>query len=209
MEIIDDRQPSNTTCFLNLSCSNGNNVGFDETGGNVYQDSSVMEQDYAPHPVINVLPQEGKTSLVEKEALINDTTRETPTGLDLAVSNGSLTPSTSQSPVIGSGRESFLSQIRQFNKAKLKKLATYPESNSSDQFQSSTCESACNHTPDELQWTEDEKGSPQESVDATNLLSLLNQVLQNRARVLHDTLLSSADEFDSSDDDDDDDEWEL
>ena len=208
MEVIDDRQPSNSTCFLYSSFSNGNDVGFDKNVGNVFLDSSVIEQNYAPHPVIGIMPQEAETnsSVEKKEALINDTTRETPTGLNLAVSNGSLTASTSQSPVLGSGRESFLSQIRQFNKAKLKKLATYPEKNSSDRLQSFTSESR--HTPDEVQWTEDEKGSPQESVDATNLLSLLNQVLQNRARVLHDVTLSSADEFDSSDDDDDD-EWEL
>lgn len=48
----------------------------------------------------------------------------------------------------------------------------------------------------------------QENVDATDdLLSVLKQVMKNRARSLHDTL-SSADEGDSSDDDDND-EWEL
>lgn len=207
MEIIDDtdRQPSNTTFLLNPPISDGNDIGFDKKLENVFQDCGIMEQDCAPHPGINVMPPEEKTSLLEKEALINDTTSETLQGLDLAVSNGSLSPSTSPSPVTGSGRESFLSQIRQFNKAKLKKLATYPESNSSNQLQIMSSES--NHTPDELQWAEDGNNSPQESVDATNLLSVLNQVLQNRARVLHDTL-SSADEFDSSDDDDDN-EWEL
>ncbi|KAJ7331210.1 hypothetical protein OS493_019991 [Desmophyllum pertusum] len=174
---------------------------------NVFQDDSVMEQDYLPSPVI--MPQVENTLPVEKEALISNTINKmSAAGLTPALGNTcSTSPSStsqSQSPAPGNGRGSFLSQIRQFNKSKLKKLAICPERNTSDQLQS-------NHTPDELQWTEVRKDSciqgngAQESVDATDLLSALNRVMQNRARVLHDTL-NSTDEAGTSDDDD---EWEL
>ena len=192
MEIIDER-PSNATCnMLNSPISGGDKVGFDKNLGNVSREGSIMEDNFVPHPVIIDMPQEEKTS----EVLINETNSKTP--LEISGSG------TSQSPLPGNGRESLLSQIRQFNKTKLKKLVSHPESNSSDQLLSMS--SGRIHTPDELQETEGGKDSPQESVDAAYLLSALNQVLQNRARALHDTL-SSADEFDSSDEDDD--EWDL
>lgn len=206
MEITDERQSLNTTYLLNPAISDGNKAGFEENA-NAFQDDNihVIEQDYTPNQVIDALPQEEKTSSEEKEALINETTRETSTGLDPAVGNNDLS-STSKSPAASNGGESFLSQIRQFNKAKLKKLATC----SFERLQSISSESNC--TSDELQWKEDGKDSiqhndEQENIDATNLLSVLNRVMKNRARALHDTL-SSADEGDSSNDDDDD-EWEL
>ena len=166
-----------------------------------FQDGNITEQNYAPNPVMNAAPKEEKISSEENEALINKTTREISTALDLATGNNGLPLFTSHLPVAKNGRESFLSQIRQFNKAKLKKQATYPESNSSHQYQ---------RISDELQWKEDGKDSTQcndeqENVDATNLLSVLNRAMKNRARSLHNTL-SSADEADSNDDDD---EWEL
>ncbi|KAJ7331202.1 hypothetical protein OS493_019982 [Desmophyllum pertusum] len=164
---------------------------------NVFHDGSAMEQDYPPHPVI--MPQEENTLSVEKEALINITINEMSAGLTPALGNITSPSSTSQSqsPAPGNGRGSFLSQIRQ-------NWPYVQKENTSDELQS-------NHTPDELQWTEVRKDNciqgngAQESVDATDLLSALNRVMQNRARVLHDTL-NSTDEGDTSDDDD---EWEL
>ena len=209
MEVNNERQPLNTTYLLNPIISDGTKAGFGKDMANAFQDGDITEQDCTPTPAMNAIPQEEKTS-VEIEALISETTREISTGLDPAVGNNCCPLSTSQSPVARNGRESFLSQIRQFNKAKLKTLATCPENNSSEQLQSTSSESNC--TSDKLQWKKDEEDSrqyddEQENVDATNLLSILNQVMKKRARSLHDTL-SSADEGDSSNDDDDD-EWEL
>ena len=109
-----------------------------------------------------------------------------------------------QSPMSVDGRESFLSQIQKFNKAKLRKLPQNLKISVPDNcLQSMSDKSSC--TPEEL------KGNNgiQENLDAGSLFSALTQVMQNRARVMHDTL-SSADEFDSdSSFDDSDDEWEL
>ena len=225
MEVTNERQPLNTTYLLYPAISDGNEAGFGENMANALQDGNITGQDYTPTPAMNAIPQEEKISeekeealisgttreiLTGNEALISEITREISTGMDPALGNNSLPLSTSQSPEPRNGRESFLSQIRQFNKAKLKKQATCPESNSSERLQSISSESNC--TSDELQWGEDGKESIQdndekENVDATNLLSVLNRVMKNRARSLHDTL-SSADEGNSSNDDDDN-EWEL
>ena len=226
MEVNNERQPLNTTYLLYPAISDGNEAGFGENMASALQDGNITGQDYTPTPAMNAIPQEEKISeekeealisgttreiLTGNEALISEITREISTGMDPALGNNSLPLSTSQSPEPRNGRESFLSQIRQFNKAKLKKQATCPESNSSERLQSISSESNC--TSDELQWGEDGKESIQdndekENVDATNLLSVLHRIMKNRARSLHDTL-SSADEGDSSNDDDDDDEWEL
>jgi len=213
MEVKNERQPLNTTYLLpvNPIINDDNKAGFKENMANAFQVSNITEQNYAPNPVMNATPREEKISSEENEALINETTREMSPGLDPAAGNNSLPISTSsQLPVARTGRESFLSQIRQFNKAKLKKQASCPESNSCLQLQSISSESNC--TSDELRWGEDGKESIQynhekQNVDATNLLSVLKQVMKNRARSLHDTL-SSTDEGNSSNDDDDD-EWEL
>jgi len=240
MEVNNERQPLNTTYLLYPAISDVNEAGFEENMASALQDGNVTGQDYTPTPAMNAIPQEEKISgekeealirettreittgrevlisgtsreiSTQKEALIRGTTREISTGMDPAIGNNSLPLSTSQSPEPRNGRESFLSQIRQFNKAKLKKQATCPESNSSERLQSISSESNC--TSDELQWGEDGKeriqdNDEKENVVATNLLSVLNRVMKNRARSLHDTL-SSADEGDSSNDDDDD-EWEL
>lgn len=65
------------------------------------------------------------------------------------------------------------------------------------------------HNPEELT-SEDAKDVCQESIDSETVLSALKQVLQHRARVMHDTLTSTH-EFDSysSNDDTSDDEWDL
>ena len=226
VEVNNERQPLNTTYSLYPAISDGNEAGFEENMASALQDGNVTGQDYTPTPAMNAIPQEEKITeekeealirettreiSTQKEALISGTAREISTGMDPAIGNNTLSLSTSQSPELMNGRESFLSQIRQFNKAKLKKQATCPESNSSERLQSISSESNCT---DELQWGEYGKkriqdNDEKENVDASNLLSVLNRVMKNRARSLHNTL-SSADEGDSSnDDDDDDDEWEL
>lgn len=211
MEVKNERQPLNTTYLINPIINDDDKAGFKENMANAFQVGNITEQNYAPNPVMNATPREEKILSEENEALINETTREMSTGLDPATGNNSLPISTSsQLPVARTERESFLSQIRQFNKAKLKKQASCPESNSCLQLQSISSESNC--TSDELRWGEDGKESIQcndekQNVDATNLLSVLKRVMKNRARSLHDTL-SSTDEGNSSNDDDDD-EWEL
>lgn len=213
MEVNNERQPLNATYSLYPAISDGNEAGFEENMASALQDGNITGQDYTPTPAMNAIPQEEKISEEKEEALISGTTIEILTEKEAFISgtgNNSSPLSTSQSPEPRNGRESFLSQIRQFNKAKLKKQATCPEFNSSEWLQSISTESNC--TSDELQWGEDGKERIQdhdekENVDATNLLSVLNRVIKNRARSLHDTL-SSADEGDSSNDDDDD-EWEL
>ena len=208
MEVTDERQSSNTCIALYsldpaTGISDGNKENFEKKMADAFQLGNIIEQDYIPNPVINVMPLEQKMS-GEKGTLINESTRESDasTLLDLAVSNDDLS-STSKSPAASSGRESFLSQIRQFNKEKLKKLARC----SSEKSQGIS--SGSNYSTDELKWKEGGKDSiqyngEQENVDATNLLSVLNRAMKNRARALHDTL-SSADEGESSNDD----EWEL
>ena len=65
------------------------------------------------------------------------------------------------------------------------------------------------HNPEDLT-LEDSKVVCQESIDSETLLSALKQVLQHRARLMHDTL-TSMHEFDcySSSDDASDDDWDL
>jgi len=209
MEVMDERQSSNTTLYLldpATGISDGNKANFEKKMPDAFQHGKIIEQEYIPNPVINAMQLEQKTSSEEREPVINETTRDTSTLLDPAVGNNDLS-STIKSPAASNGGESFLSQIRQFNKEKLKKLATW----SSEKCQSIS--SGCYYTSDELKWKEGGKDSikyngKQENIDATNLLSVLNRVMKNRARALHDTL-SSADEDESSNDDDDDDEWEL
>jgi len=209
MEVTDERQSSNTTLYLldpATGISDGNKANFEKKMPDAFQHGNIIEQEYIPNPVINAMPLEQKTSSEEREPVINETTRDTLTLLDPAVGNNDLS-STSKSPAASDGGESFLSQIRQFNKEKLKKLATC----SSEKCQSIS--SGSYYTSDELKWKEGGKDSiqyngKQENIDATNLLYVLNRVMKNRARALHDTL-SSADEGESSNDDDDDDEWEL
>ena len=205
---VPQPQPLNMS-YQQQQMNDGNEASFDGNIENLPQGCSVMEQDCAPCPIL--IPEEVEMSSAEKEALIIETAREMSTTLlPAAVVSSTSLPSTSPSPVQSNGRESFLSQIRQFNKEKLKKLALHPEDNSN---QLHIISSERNHNPDDqMQRTEDEKDSPQvgntqENAGSMDLLSALNQAMKHRARVLHDTL-SSVDEGDSSDDDDDD-EWEL
>lgn len=112
--------------------------------------------------------------------------------------DGRLSAVTSQSPASVDGRETFLSQIRKFNKAKLRKLQQNPiVSAPDDRLQMSDKSSS---TPEQLKRND----GIQENLDAGSLFTALTQVIQNRARVMHDSAVQcSADEFDS------DDEWEL
>ena len=180
MEVTDERQSSNTSLhFLDPATCSSDGDG---------DDSMLLEE---------------KTSSEEKERSINETTRDTSTLSDSAVGNNDSSPK-SKLPATRNGGETFLSQIRKFNKENLKKLATC----SSEKCQSISSGSNC--TLDELKWKECGKDSiqyndEQENIDATNLLSVLNRAMKNRARALHGTL-SSADEGESSSDDD---EWEL
>ena len=208
MEVTDDRQSSFHFVKPATCISDGSKADFEENIADAFQHGNITEQDYILNPIINARLLEEKMLSEEKEPLINETTRDTSTGLDPSVRNNDLS-TTSKSPAARNGGESFLSQIRQFNKEKLKKLAT----SSSQKCQSIS--SGSSYTSGELKWKEDEKDSiqyngEQEDVDATDLLSVLKRVMKNRARSLHDTL-SSADEGDSSNDDDGDgdDEWEL
>ncbi|CAH3167372.1 unnamed protein product, partial [Porites evermanni] len=106
-------------------------------------------------------------------------------------------------------RESFLSQIRQFNKEKLRKLSGFPGQTIPCQLQGNP--SANEGLPEDiLQSVESEKDSMQvndvqECVDADSLFAALAQVMHSRAKVLQDTL-SSIEEYDS---DSSDGEWEL
>jgi len=116
--------------------------------------------------------------------------------------------SAKQSPQSVDTRESFLSQIQQFDKAKLKKLSPSPGCKVSDRYLQRR-QREFSHKPEELT-SEDAKDFWQESIDSETVLSALKQVLQHRARVMHDTL-TSMQEFDSysSNDDTSDDEWDL
>ena len=137
---------------------------------------------------------------------------KTPEKIQSTTDECRLSLSTNPSPLQGNGRESFLSQIRQFNKAKLKKLSDYPKHSSHDQLERNP--NASSGDPEEvLQSKEHRKDAAQvnaqDSIDADSLFSALTRVLRSRARVLHDTL-SSADEYDSdSSNDNSDNEWEL
>ncbi|XP_015753757.1 PREDICTED: uncharacterized protein LOC107333454 [Acropora digitifera] len=113
--------------------------------------------------------------------------------------------SAKQSPQSVDTRESFLSQIQQFDKAKLKKLSPSAGCKVSDRYLQRR-EREFSHNPEELT-SED---VCQESIDSETVLSALKQVLQHRARVMHDTL-TSMQEFDScsSNDDTSDDDWDL
>ena len=116
--------------------------------------------------------------------------------------------SAKQSPQSVDTRESFLSQIQQFDKAKLKRLSPSPGCKVSDRFHQRR-QREISHNPEELT-SEDAKDVCKESIDSETVLSALKQVLQHRARVMHDTLTSTH-EFDSysSNDDTSDDEWDL
>ena len=132
----------------------------------------------------------------------------TSTEIQTTADDDRLSAVTSQSPPSVDGRESFLSQIRKFNKAKLRKLSQNSKINiPDDQLQSMSDKTSW--TPEELKSIAEGKHGAQESLDTGSLFTALTQVIQNRARVMRDTL-SSADEFDSdSSFDDSDDEWEL
>ena len=130
---------------------------------------------------------------------------------DMAYSSDDcLPPATNQlSPPQENSRESFLSQLRQFNKEKLRKLSGCPGQTIPCQLQGNP--SANEGLPkDVLQSLESEKDSMQvndvqECVDADSLFAALAQVMHSRAKVLQDTL-SSIEEYDS---DSSDGEWEL
>lgn len=130
----------------------------------------------------------------------------TPEEVHPTADDGKVLLSASQSPQHVNGRESFLSQIRQFNKATLRKLPDSENNSAAVPFQRKPSKSSW--IPEEALSTdmEDERDGVQESVDAGSLFTALTQVLQNRARVLQDTL-TSADEYDS--DSCSDDEWDL
>ena len=119
-------------------------------------------------------------------------------------------PATNQlSPPQENSRESFLSQIRQFNKEKLRKLSGCSGQTIPCQLQGNA--SVNEGLPkDVLQSVETEKDSMQvndvqECVDADSLFAALAQVMHSRAKVLQDTL-SSIEEYDS---DSSDGKWEL
>ena len=121
-----------------------------------------------------------------------------------------LPPATNQlSPPQENSRECFLSQIRQFNKEKLRKLSGCPGQTISCQLQGNP--SANEGLPEDvLLSVESEEDSMQvndvqECVDADSLFAALAQVMHSRAKVLQDTL-SSIGEYDS---DSSDGEWEL
>ena len=103
----------------------------------------------------------------------------------------------------------FLSQIRQFNKEKLRKLSGCSGQTIPCQLQGNP--SVNEGLPkDVLQSVETEKDSMQindvqECVDADSLFAALAQVMHSRAKVLQDTL-SSIEEYDS---DSSDGKWEL
>lgn len=125
-------------------------------------------------------------------------------------SDDCLPPATNQlSPPQENSRESFLSQVRKFNKEKLRKLSGCPGQTIPCQLQGNP--SANEGLPkDLLQSVETEKDSMQvndvqECVDADSLFAALAQVMHSRAKVLQDTL-SSIEEYDS---DSSDGEWEL
>lgn len=152
-------------------------------------------------------------SSMEKEALIDDSEREMSTMLELPPSLPPLPPlgsdnrfpRASQSPVPGNGRESFLSQIRQFDETILKKPFVNSEVIDYNQFQRISNKSDP-EADDRIQITKDEKNSSQgngvqEKGDPMDLLSVLRQAMKHRAKVLHDTL---TDEGRGSDDNDDD-----
>lgn len=134
-------------------------------------------------------------------------TSHTPDEMHSTTEDCSLSSPANQSPTHDDGRESFLSQIQQFNKAKLRKSSGSPTSSTFDQLQSNSGKSCC--TVPELQSTDDAEDDAQENIDAGSLFTALTRVMRSRARVLHDTL-SSADECDTdSNSDGSDEEWEL
>ena len=125
-------------------------------------------------------------------------------------SDDCLPPATNQlSPPQENSRECFLSQIRQFNKEKLRKSSGCPGQTIPCQLQGnpSTNEGL---PEDVLLSVESEEDSMQvndvqECVDADSLFAALAQVMHSRAKVLQDTL-SSIGEYDS---DSSEGEWEL
>ena len=130
---------------------------------------------------------------------------------DMAYSSDDfLPPATNQlSPPQENSRESFLSQIRQFNKEKLRKFSGCPGQTIPCQLQGNP--SANEGLPEDVpQSVESEKDSMQvndvqECVDADSLFAALAQVMHSRAKALQDTL-SSIEEYDR---DSSDGEWEL
>lgn len=121
-----------------------------------------------------------------------------------------LPPATNQlSPPQENSRESVLSQIRQFNKEKLRKFSGCPGQTIPCQLQGNP--SANEGLPEDVpQSVESEKDSMQvndvqECVDADSLFAALAQVMHSRAKALQDTL-SSIEEYDR---DSSDGEWEL
>lgn len=106
-------------------------------------------------------------------------------------------------------RESFLSQIRQFNKATLRKSSGCPGQNIPCQLQGN---SIANEGLLEDVLSSAESGTnmvqvndAEECIDADDLFAVLAQVMHSRAKVLQDTL-SSVEEYDS---DSSDSEWDL
>ena len=130
---------------------------------------------------------------------------------DMSYSSDDCLPSATNqlSPPQENSRESFLSQIRQFNKEKLRKFSGCPGQTIPCQLQRNP--SANEGLPEDVpQSVESETDSMQvndvqECVDADSLFAALAQVIHSRAKVLQDTL-SSIEEYDS---DSSDGEWEL
>ena len=113
------------------------------------------------------------------------------------------------SPPQEKSRESFLSQVRQFNKATLRKSSGCPGQNIPCQLRGN---SIANEGLPEDVLSSAESGTnmvqvndAQECVDADDLFAVLAQVMHSRAKVLQDTL-SSVEEYDS---DSSDSEWDL
>lgn len=206
--------------------NNRNETGLNGNKDNIPRESRVVEKDCVPGPPI-LFPEEIVMSSMEKEALIDDSEREMSTILELPpplpplppLGSDNRFPRASQSPVPGNGRESFLSQIGQFNKTILKKPLVNSEVINCNQFQRIYNKSDP-ETDDQIQITKDEKNSSQgsgaqEKGDPVDLLSALRQAMKHRVKVLHDTLTEEGngsddnDDDDSFDDNDNENEWEL
>ena len=149
-------------------------------------------------------------SIQEVKSEVNEFTCEQEEDIQVAADNCRLPAEISKSSPPVNGRESFLSQIQQFNKAKLRTLSQCPSTTSPEGCLQSK-QSKTSYNQDDLE-PEDVKHDGQKCFEAGTLFAALKQVLHHRARVMHDTI-TSADEFDTSSDSSCDDttidDWDL
>ncbi|XP_068713581.1 uncharacterized protein [Montipora foliosa] len=149
-------------------------------------------------------------SIQEVKSKVNEFTCEEEEDIQVAADNCRSPAEISKSPPPVNGRESFLSQIQQFNKAKLRTLSQCPSTTSPEDCLQSKQRKA-SYNQDDLE-PEDVKHDGQKCFEAGTLFAALKQVLHHRARVMHDTI-TSADEFDTSSDSSCDDitidDWDL